>query len=283
MSTILVTGASGLIGRALSAHLSEKHQVICLDQRPPELNLPSVTARIESPEDLRQLDEFDIEVVAHLAGVTGRCTEQDALMVNVEGSRCLMRYLLDHGCRKFVMASSTAVVGFQSVKFLPEQLPFADEAPCLDCDGYGFSKYLLEQVARYHHRQHGDTDMIALRLASTFPDDALPPLAKAQPLREWSMAKITIMALSDTVRAFAMAAEAQHKPGVRIMNVAPPLAWVQDPVATILRVWYGDEVDVSYFEQPGHEWDSLYDVRRIKAELGFVAHILPLTPTARTP
>ena len=83
------------------------------DQRPPGHNLPSVTARFESPEDLRQLDEFDIEVVAHLAGVTGRCTEQDALIVNVEGSRCLMRYLLDHGCRKFVMASSTAVVGFQ--------------------------------------------------------------------------------------------------------------------------------------------------------------------------
>jgi UDP-glucose 4-epimerase len=237
--------------------------------------LPSVTARIESPKDLRQLDEFDIEVVVHLAGVTGSSTERNAFIVNVGGSRCLMRYLLDQGCRKFVMASSTAVVGFQSVKFRPEQLPFADEAPCLDRDGYGFSKYLLEQLARYYHRQCDDTDMIALRLASTFPDEALPALAKAQPLREWSMARITIMALSDAVRAFTLAAEAQHKPGVRIMNVAPPLAWVQDPVATILRAWYGDEVDVSHFAQPGHERDSLYDVRRIKAELGFVAHILP--------
>ncbi|MGH8065687.1 MAG: NAD-dependent epimerase/dehydratase family protein [Candidatus Entotheonellia bacterium] len=275
MSTILVTGASGLIGRALAVHLSEKHQVICLDQRQPALHLPNVTARIESREDLQQLDRYDIEVMVHLAGVTGSCSERDALIVNVEGTRCLMRYLLDHGCRKFVMASSIAVVGLQNVKFRPEQLPFADEAPCLDRDGYGFSKYLLEQVARYYHRQHDEADMIALRLASTFPDDALPPLVTAQPLHEWAMATVTIMALSDTVRAFTMAAEARHKPGVRIMNVTPPLAWVKDPMATILRAWYGDEVDVSHFEQPGHEWDSLYDVHRVEAELGFVAYRLP--------
>lgn len=33
----------------------------------------------------------------------------------------------------------------------------------------------------------------------------------------------------------------------------------------------GREVDLSWFEQPGHEWDSAYDVRRIERELGFVA------------
>ena len=47
------------------------------------------------------------------------------------------------------------------------------------------------------------------------------------------------------------------------------------PVAEVLRSWWGDEVDLNWFEQPGHEWDSAYDVRRIEQELGFVARHLP--------
>ena len=83
------------------------------------------------------------------------------------------------------------------------------------------------------------------------------------------------MALSDAVRAFVLAAEAPYKPGARIMNATGPLAWVAEPVAPILRNWWGDGVDVSCFEQPGHEYDAVYDVSAIQAELGFVAARLP--------
>ena len=275
MSTILVTGASGQIGSVLAESLSNRHDVICLDWRPLDLGLPSVLGQIESPEDLQQLNKYDVDVVVHLAGVTGGCTERDGMIVNVEGTRCLMKYLLDHGCRKFVMASSTAVVGFQNLRFRPLQLPFADEAPCQDRDGYGLSKYLMEEVGRYYHRQNEDIDVIALRLASIHRDATLPPLVEVRPLCEWAIAKITVMALSDAVRAFTLAVEASPKPGVRVMNATPCRAWVKDPVAEILRNWYGNEVDVSYFEQPGCEWNSLYNVSRIEAELGFVAHCQP--------
>ena len=61
----------------------------------------------------------------------------------------------------------------------------------------------------------------------------------------------------------------------RIMNATGPRAWVADPVADILRNWWGDDVDLSFFEQAGHAYDSVYDVRRIRQELGFVAQRLP--------
>jgi nucleoside-diphosphate-sugar epimerase len=83
------------------------------------------------------------------------------------------------------------------------------------------------------------------------------------------------MALSDAVRAFTLAAEAPYRPGVRIMNAVAPQAWVADPVADILRNWWGDDVDLSYYERQGHEYSSVYDVSRIEAELGFVAEELP--------
>ena len=55
------------------------------------------------------------------------------------------------------------------------------------------------------------------------------------------------------------------------MNAAAATSWTKHPGAEILRSWWGDDVDVSHFEQAGHERDAVYDVRRIRDELGFVA------------
>lgn len=275
MSHVLVTGASGFIGRALATSLAQRHQVTCLSRRDPQLDLPWVRGEFGSFEDLRQLDGRAVEAVVHLGAVTGGAPERDCILVNVEGTRCLMRYLIDRGCRKFVLASSIAAVGFQSPLFRPLQLPIPDDHRCLDRDGYGLSKSMMEEVTRYYGRQEPSLQVINLRLSSVAPDDRLPPLVKAGPLGQWALGSLTIMALRDAVRAFTLALETDTGPGVWVMNAAGPEAWAADPVADILRGWYGDEVDVSYFEQPGQEYAGVYDVRLIEAQLGFVAEVLP--------
>lgn len=275
MSTVLITGASGFIGQALSRSMAGKHDILCMSRRNPSLDLAWVRGYFGSFEDLRQLDSRQIHVAVHLAAVTGGSPERDGILVNVEGTRCLMRYLIDHGCRKFVMASSTAAVGFQSTKFRPQKLPVPDEHPCLDRDGYGFSKYLMEEVTKYQQRQDEDIDVINLRLATVCPDEGMPAPVKVGPIGQWALGSITVMALSDAVRVFTLAAEAEHRPGVRTMNAAGPRAWAADPVASILSRWWGSDVDVSYYQRAGHEYDSAYDVRLIKRELGFVARRLP--------
>lgn len=275
MSTVLITGASGFVGRVLASAMSTQHDVVCMSRKYPELDLPWIRGDFSSSEDLRQLDEKTIDVVVHLAAVTGGCLERDGMLVNVEGTRCLMRYLIDRGCRKFVMASSIAVVGMQSTTFRPIQLPIPDEHPCLDRDGYGFSKYMMEEVTRYYHRQNPAIDIINLRLASIAPDESMPPPGEPCPLTQWAAGTVTLMALSDAVRAFTMAAEAPFKAGLRIMNAVGPRAWVAAPVAEVLRTWWGGDVDVSHYEQPGHEYDAVYDPSLIKSELGFVAEKTP--------
>ena len=271
MSTVLITGASGFIGQALVTSMANAHDVICLSRKNPDLGLPWVRGEFGSFEDLRQLDDCKIDAVIHLGAVTGGCLERDGMMVNAEGSRCLMRYLIDQGCRKFVVASSIAVVGMQNILFRPQQVPIPDEHPCLDRDGYGFSKYMMEEITRYHQRQNPEIDVINLRLASIVPDENPPPKHTVGPPRHWGLGGLTIMTRSNAVRAFRMAAEAPHKSGVRILNASSPKAWVADSVADILRNWWGTDVDLSHFEQSGHEHDSIYDVTRIKTELGFVA------------
>ncbi len=271
MSSVLITGASGFIGRALAASMAGAHDVICMSRQDPGLDLEWVRGESGTFEDLRQLEQRKIDTVIHLAAVTGGCLERDGMMVNVEGSRCLMRYLIDQGCRKFVMASSIAVVGMQSVQFRPLQVPIPDQHPCLDRDGYGLSKYLMEEVTRYHQRQNPQIDVCSLRLASIVPDQNPPPKLTVGPPRPWGLGGLTVMTLSNAVRAFSLAAEAPVEPGIRIMNATSPRAWAADPVADILRQWWGSDVDLSHFSQTGHELDAVYDVKRIRTELGFVA------------
>ena len=276
MSRILITGASGFIGSALARTLSSSqvHEPICLSRQPTEqLGAISVSGDFSVPEELNKLDRFGrIDVLIHLAAVTGGSTEEEGLRVNVLGTHHLLRYLIDRGCRKFVLASSIAAVGMQSVDFRPLQLPMPDEHPCLDRDGYGFSKYMMEEVTRYLARQSDELDFINLRLASIAPDDRQLTPQQPGPTPVWAMGRVSIMFLSDTIRCLIAAAEAPCKPGVRILNAVGGQACVAVPVPDLLRSWYGreaDELDFSHYERPGHEKDPVYDITRIKEELGF--------------
>lgn len=271
MSTILITGASGFIGKALALALSERHDVIGMSRSDPQLKNPWIKGEFASFEDLRQLDRHTIDAVVHLGAVTGGCSERDGLLVNVEGTRCLMRYLMDRGCRKFVMASSIAAVGLQSTKFRPLQLPIPDEHPCLDRNGYGLSKHLMEEVTKYYQRQNEELDVINLRLAAIFPDDKPWGPAGIRPIAEWCLAGVSCMPLSDAVQAFVLASQTPCKPGMRILNAVPPRIWATAPTAEILRNWWGKDVDLSRFEQTANLFAPVFDATRIRQELGFVA------------
>jgi len=270
MSRILITGASGFIGSALARTLSSSqvHEPIFLSRQPTEqLGAVSVSGDFSVPEELKKLDRFGrIDVLIHLAAVTGGSTEEEGLRVNVLGTHHLLRYLIDRGCRKFVLASSIAAVGMQSVDFRPLQLPMPDEHPCLDRDGYGFSKYMMEEVTRYLARQSDEMDFINLRLASIAPDDRQLTPQQPGPTPAWAMGRVSIMFLSDTIRCLIAAAEAPCKPGVRILSAVGGQACVAVPVPELLRSWYGreaDERDYPHDHRPGHEKQPVYDIARL--------------------
>ena len=270
--TILVTGAGGFIGQGVVTELSKRHEVVAITTGPKYSWMSEIVrGNFGNPEDLRQLDNYNIEAAVHLAAVTGGAPEEDAFSVNVLGTRTLLRYLANRGCRKIVCASSIAAVGFQNTSFRPLALPIPDEHPCLDRDGYGVSKSLMEEVTRYIHRSVPELDIINLRLSSVTPNDPPRPLVGVSPLRMWSLGTITIMSLRDAVSAFTLAVESKLVAGVRTMNAAGPRAWVNEPVADVLRNWYGTAIDVSHFGQKGYEWAGVFDVTKIRDELGFTA------------
>jgi nucleoside-diphosphate-sugar epimerase len=48
MSTILITGASGFIGKALASSLADKHDAICMSRKDPGLGLPYIRGEISA-------------------------------------------------------------------------------------------------------------------------------------------------------------------------------------------------------------------------------------------
>ncbi len=279
MGTILVTGPSGMIAGALVKSLVKagKHKVVTMGRNEADLGVDYdfVQGEFNNLDDLNKLDEYDIDVLIHLAAVTGGCSEIDGMVVNVEGTRRLMCYLIEKGCKKFVMASSIAVIGIQSPESRPLQLPIPDDHPCAYDGSYGFSKYMMEEVTRYYVQQNDDIDVIDIRLAAVIPDGPTEPYTP-RPNHAWSIGYVARMFLSDAVRVFATAAEAPHKPGVRIMNAAATKMNVEPNVPEMIRAWYPDtDLDLSHYEQPGHECDSLFDISLIREELGFVPNADP--------
>jgi UDP-glucose 4-epimerase len=263
-----------LIGNAFAQELSAKRQVICLSRKKSRGDdVTAIQGEFHSFEDLRQLDSFDISCVVHLAAVTGGCSEEEGLAVNVLGTRRLLRYALDRGCRKFVLASSIAAAGCLSDAFLPLQLPIPDEHPCLAYDAYGFSKAMMEELTRYFHRVVPDSDFINLRIGLVDSTDVPHLFGAGDPLG-WPFVNLARITLGDLLRALDCAVAAPPQPGVRVFNVVTARANCSDPVPAVLRSCLGDRaerLDLSRYESPGHSYDALYAMDNIQRALGFFA------------
>ena len=77
MTTVLITGASGFVGKALAAEMARDHSVVCMSRSRPNVDVHWVRGDFASFEDLMQLDQYPIDIVLHLGAVTGGCLERD--------------------------------------------------------------------------------------------------------------------------------------------------------------------------------------------------------------
>lgn len=271
MKYTLVTGASGFIGRALVKTLSGSRPIVAMSRRTVDLDVEAVTGEFHSVEDLRRLDSYEIGSVVHLAAVTGGCSEEDGIEINVQGTRRLIRYLLDRGCMKFVLASSVAAVGCLDNDFVPREVPIPDDHLCLARDAYGLSKAMMEEVSGYFARQHIGSEFINLRFGAVVDDAIWQPEAytgAAPPPYPFVM--LARVMLSDVLGAVQAALLAPTRPGSHIYNVVGPDASCADRVAAVLRAAIdGRPLDLSWYEKAGHEHDAIYSMKKIAAELGF--------------
>jgi threonine 3-dehydrogenase len=170
---ILVTGASGYIGRFLVNELVEQgHDVVAVDLREPPEGLPPglpsearfVTADVADKAAMLELARREpFSAVIHLAGIVTMGCEQDpdaAMRVNVGGTANLLEAARLAEVPGFVFASTISVYGPDATQPMVEE-----KTPAEPRTWYGQTKLMGEQLGLYYRRRWG-LDFRAARLAA---------------------------------------------------------------------------------------------------------------------
>ena len=144
--TVLVTGASGFVGRALCPHLAAQgFSVRRAVRRAQEPSADCVAVGNLSPRTDWTPALTGIEAVVHLAARVHVMRESSAdpaaefRRVNVEATAHLARSAAAAGVRRLVFLSSVKVHG------KPGERPFTEADPPRPDDPYGMSKWEAEQ------------------------------------------------------------------------------------------------------------------------------------------
>jgi nucleoside-diphosphate-sugar epimerase len=157
---VLLTGATGFIGRRLVRNLSKKrHKIRCLVRdtgKAEDLKRMGVelwTGDVTDKKTLKGITE-DIDVVFHLAAVgdinaTANRYFEKYRTVNVKGTRNLLEECTIHKIKKFVHFSSVAAMGN-----LKKEGPIDEGDKCEPKTPYEVSKYESERVCLSFWKSH---------------------------------------------------------------------------------------------------------------------------------
>ncbi len=247
MSTrqVLITGGSGLIGRALADNLRSSYETIIFDRKPPKgWRGAFIEGDIKSLTDVeRALD--GVEVVVHLAALpidTGDPVEM--MEINVMGTFHVMEAAARHHVQRVVYVSSTATMGyaFQKKTLTPDYVPLDEKHPCRPADMYSLTKYLGEKICLSYGRMY-NLSVICLRPVTVLPhvdqDPSLPrtiekKFGKGHLVRTlWGYTD-----LRDVVQAFRLSIKAGDIPNGAYNISAADMLSIEGDALTLLRKYY---------------------------------------------
>jgi nucleoside-diphosphate-sugar epimerase len=138
----LITGATGFVGRRTAQRLAlEGMHVRGLVRRPVEL--PDLEPYLGDITDAATVAPAAVgaHVVVHCAAVLHRATREEAMRVNVEGTRIVLEAALQAGCERFIHLSTVSAHAVEGYDVVDEATPLRQAG-----DAYGESKALAEQA-----------------------------------------------------------------------------------------------------------------------------------------
>lgn len=166
---ILVTGASGFVGRHLTDHLRSCGDQVVAAYFPAGLE-PDEKIEHRQLLDIRDaqaverlLAAYDIDAVIHLAAQAfvpeGEANPSETMAINIGGTANLLRALTRQRPRaRLLLVSSAEVYGSAP----PEEMPFTEESLPQPANFYAQSKLLTEQLTLHQARLH-ELDVIIAR------------------------------------------------------------------------------------------------------------------------
>ena len=263
---VLVTGASGFIGRRLAARLEKEGLEV--------LRLSSAEGDLRQEETWARSRGRSVDHVYHLAGRTyvPESWVNPALFfsTNVLGTANALEF-----CRQ-EKASLTFASAY--VYGRPERLPVAESAPAKPDNPYAQSKYLAEQLCRFYSEHFS----VPVGIARTFnvygpgqSEKFLIPtvIRQAREAPEIVVQDISpkrdFVFVDDVVDALVRLG--QHRPALAIYNIASGTSVsVREVVALVQRVLQTNKpIRELGASRQGEIQEVLGDAGRVRTELGW--------------
>ena len=118
MAVVVITGAAGVIGRAVAPLLAGKHELRLVDlARPATDGADDIGTWFEcSISDAEAMTSAfrGADAVIHLAGISTEARWSDLLAVNIDGTRIVLECAQEAGVRRVLLASSIHAGGYLS-------------------------------------------------------------------------------------------------------------------------------------------------------------------------
>lgn len=166
MSTILITGAAGLVGGVLRTRLARPGRTLrLLDVQPLTAAAGEEVIRA-SVTDLAAMTgaSTGADAVIHLGGRSIEGAWDEIAETNIHGTYTVFEAARRAGAGRVVYASSNHAVGFTS----RDQFPVREDAPPAPDSYYGVSKVAGEAIAALYHLRYG-LDAICVRILTCAP------------------------------------------------------------------------------------------------------------------
>ena len=144
---VLVTGGSGFLGINLVRFLLARDcgiTSIDLEKFTYRDCMDKITWKVG---DIRRKDDVDdvmegIDCVVHCAAALPLYSEEEILTTEVEGTRVVLQSAKEHGVKRFIFISSTAVYG------VPDHHPLFETDKLVGVGPYGIAKIRAEEICR---------------------------------------------------------------------------------------------------------------------------------------
>ncbi|HLU59666.1 MAG TPA: NAD-dependent epimerase/dehydratase family protein [Pseudonocardia sp.] len=282
---VLVTGASGFVGYAVAAALTERGHTVVGLTRSTTSALPEGVRRAHgdlSPDCLRDA-LADVDGVCHLAARTrARDSRADPLgywRTNVGGTLALLEAMTATGARRLVLASTCIVYGERDTRPIDETAVTAPTSP------YGTSKLAADNAAM-DLAATGAIGAISLRafnIAGALPGHPDPDetrlIPRAMAVQRGTAPELVVngdggairdfVHVVDVADAFARALEACEPGTARVYNIGSGRPTRVRDVIDVVEQVTGRPVARRHVPPAGEPQVLLADSKAIRADLGW--------------
>jgi nucleoside-diphosphate-sugar epimerase len=248
---ILVTGASGFVGKHAIQELEKAHELRLFSRRHPrdgrerfDTKHPFMAGDLRDRAAVRKAVE-GMDAVAHIGA--NPWFSPETFDINANGVYNVLEAMRESGVKRCAIAGSDwGVDKSDQGPVVPAYVPVDEAYPCRPHDHYGLSKVVGEQVAEMYSREHG-LIVATMRITGVWRPERTREYGRedrrnaAEGAAQYWWSYVDVR---DVARAFRMAIEAPGLPPNGAYFLTAPDTVIDEPtMEAVRRFWPGVRVN----------------------------------------